>query len=468
MHKLVEINARLNIFSSTMILVLIVAANLSSCDEHSGGVDMQPDTHHLSPVAQGWAQTSVNATIFRKNSLVTHEQQQYIGFYSDTGEVMLGKRALDTDTWEVTATGYYGRPTDAHNSISIMIDGAGYLHMSWDHHVDDLRYVRSMAPESLNPGPMMAMIGSEETAVTYPEFHRLPSGNLLFAYRDGSSGNGKMIINQYDHELMQWNRIQSNLLDGEGERNAYWQMHIALNGTIHLSWVWRESSDVATNHDMHYARSDDGGESWQTSSGENYQLPITQHSAEIVWRIGENSNLINQTSMTSDSDGTPYIATYYRDTPSDVTQMRVIYPIVDTSAETQSTQWTSDVVSNRQSDFDLSGGGSKSLPVSRPQIISTSSDGTHRIHLIYRDSEYGDRAIMASRNFTSRTEWHYTTLTEQSVERWEPSFDSELWKHQSRLHLYLQAVGQIDAEGVDSTHLPSVVQVLEVALPAVE
>ena len=39
---------------------------------------MQAGTHHLSSVAQGWAQTSVNATIFRKNSLVTHAQQQYI------------------------------------------------------------------------------------------------------------------------------------------------------------------------------------------------------------------------------------------------------------------------------------------------------------------------------------------------------------------------------------------------------
>ncbi|MGQ7843833.1 BNR repeat-containing protein [Granulosicoccus sp. 3-233] len=422
---------------------------------------------HLSQVADGWAQNAVNAVIFRKNSLVTQEQQQYIAFYSGSGEVMLGRRTLGTDDWEISASGYSGRPEDAHNSISIMLDGAGYLHMAWDHHVDSLRYVRSTSPGSLQLGPMSTMTGQDEQAVTYPEFHRLPSGDLLFAYRDGRSGQGRMILNRYDQQSMQWTRLQDNLLDGQGERNAYWQMHVDASGSIHLSWVWRESSDVATNHDMHYARSDDGGVNWVDSSDQVYQLPISQDNAEIIWSIAEGSNLINQTSMTTDQSGTPYIATYFRSSADAATQVQMLYAETRGSSNTGKRRWFRQEVSKRQGDFSLSGGGSKSLPISRPQILAQNDGDEQWLHLIYRDSEFGDRAILASSNLTRNTNWHYTAITSDSLNRWEPSFDTELWRTHSLLHLYVQAVGQIDGEGLDESLLPSSVQVLELQLPLI-
>jgi hypothetical protein len=72
-----------------------------------------------------------------------------------------------------------------------------------------------------------------------------------------------------------WTRLQNNLIDGENTRNAYPQITVDARGTIHISWVWRESPDVATNHDLCYAKSTDGGRTWEKSSGEKYQLPIT-------------------------------------------------------------------------------------------------------------------------------------------------------------------------------------------------
>jgi hypothetical protein len=32
--------------------------------------------------------------------------------------------------------------------------------------------------------------------VTYPEFHALPGGDLLFLYRDGGSGGGNLAMNR--------------------------------------------------------------------------------------------------------------------------------------------------------------------------------------------------------------------------------------------------------------------------------
>ncbi|CAN5754751.1 hypothetical protein BH24BAC1_BH24BAC1_09980 [soil metagenome] len=120
------------------------------------------------------------------------------------------------------------------------------------------------------------------------------------------------MINRYDRQEKRWQRGHDILIDGEGQRNAYWQATLDGRGVIHVSWVWRESPDVASNHDLGYARSADGGRTWQMSAGETYALPITAANAEYAHRIPEKSELINQTSMTADAEGRPYIATYWR------------------------------------------------------------------------------------------------------------------------------------------------------------
>jgi hypothetical protein len=209
----------------------------------------------LVPIENGWSQTSVNATIFRKNSIVSSVNYQFVAYYDSSSNVVLARRKHGSNVWEKQVTPYKGNVRDAHNIISIMVDGAGYVHMSWDHHNHPLRYCRGVSPESLEMGDKQNMVGNLENKVSYPEFYKLANGDLIFAYRDGGSGNGNLVMNRYRVETKAWERIQSNLIDGEGKRNAYWQMYIDNAGTIHLSWVWRETPDVKTNHDMCYARS---------------------------------------------------------------------------------------------------------------------------------------------------------------------------------------------------------------------
>ena len=136
------------------------------------------------PVAKGWAKNSINATIFRRNSIVTHAGTQYISFYSEDRHVILAKRKLGTPKWQIHKTQHKGNTNDAHNSISIAVDGAGVLHVSWDHHCDPLRYCRGVSAGSLELTEKMPMTGKHEEKVTYPEFYNLPDGDLLFLYRD--------------------------------------------------------------------------------------------------------------------------------------------------------------------------------------------------------------------------------------------------------------------------------------------
>ncbi len=119
-------------------------------------------------VADGWARNSVNAVVFRKNSLVTHGDMQYIAFYDRDANVVLGRRQLGSDAWELKTTPYKGHARDAHNSISIMVDGGGTLHISWDHHNNALRYARGVRPGSLELTDKLPMTGRDEGSVSYP------------------------------------------------------------------------------------------------------------------------------------------------------------------------------------------------------------------------------------------------------------------------------------------------------------
>lgn len=212
--------------------------------------------HNLEvPVGPGWSNNSVNTVKFRKNALTTYKDFQFTAYYDADSSVVLGKRKLKTTHWEIVKTPYTGNVKDAHNSISIVVDGDGYLHVSWDHHDTKLRYAKSKLPLSLDLGNEESMTGIAEQKLTYPEFYNLPNGNLLFFYRSGSSGRGNMIINSYSLKDRKWSQLQSNLLNGEDKRSAYWQAKVDNKGVIHLSWVWRESWGVSTNHDLCYARS---------------------------------------------------------------------------------------------------------------------------------------------------------------------------------------------------------------------
>ncbi|MFM7925519.1 MAG: BNR repeat-containing protein, partial [Planctomycetaceae bacterium] len=189
--------------------------------------------------------------IFRHSAVDSFGDRQVAGWYDGEGRVCLGERRLGESVWRVDVTDLRGRVTDAHNVISLAFDGAGGLHMSWDHHGDPLRYMRVAAGGGLSSGERGVMLGRDEERVTYPEFYRLPGGDLLFFYRDGASGAGNLVLNRYrllPSGVGEWQRVQSNLIDGEGERNAYWQACADGFGVIHLSWVWRETPDVVTNH----------------------------------------------------------------------------------------------------------------------------------------------------------------------------------------------------------------------------
>lgn len=421
----------------------VVFAALSLCS----AVAARPLRARLVRVGAAWAATSVNTAVFRNAALVSRDGRQHIAYYDADGHVVLGSRSLADTVWTLRRTPYKGRVQDGHNVISIGVDGTGAVHVAFDHHGNPLRY---FVVEGREPSALRPMTGRDEQDVTYPEFYNLPDGDLLFVYRSGASGRGNLILNRYDCRRRQWTRLHDVLIDGEGQRNAYWQLFVDRRGWVHLSWVWRETWLVETNHDLCYALSKDGGRTWQRSDGTPYALPITQGTAEVAWRVPQRSELINQTSMTADRQGRPYIATYWRAAHDSVPQYRLVWH--------DGSRWRMEQVGQRRTPFTLAGGGTKMIPIARPRIVS---DGK-AAWMLFRDTERGSRVSIAHTPRLGREPWTVEDLTDFGVGAWEPAHDIPLWNDRRRLHVFVQATRQGDGERVAAGDTESMVYVLEV------
>ena len=401
---------------------------------------LDPAPTRVLPIAENaFAGSSINVTANTRSSLFTHSTSQFAAYYDADGYLVLAKRSLGSDTWATRRTDHRANTADAHNSISLAVDGAGFLHVAWDHHNSALRYARSTAPLSLELAAPSAMTGERESRVTYPQFHLTDRGDLFFLYRDGGSGNGSLVLNRYETAAQKWSTIQANLIDGEGRRSPYWDLHIDRRGTLHLAWVWRDSPDVASNHDLCYARSTDGGVTWTKSDGTTLALPLTATTAEYAHRIPTGRNLMNPPVVDTDKSGRPFLCSYWSPQPDAAPQFHIVHH--------DGTTWRLIPGPKPSQSFTLAGTGTKRPPISRAALLVDTTWDRLALHLIYRDDALGGRAILATHSgHAAGGEWTLRELTTDSLGAWEPTVDPVLWRRFPQAHLLAQSVTQKDGD----------------------
>jgi hypothetical protein len=253
--------------------------------------------------------------------LLTHGGHQFVAFYDAKRRMTVAARTPGQVTWTLfRPPGEWlkrrGRLTtvlgwDSHNSLRMAVDAHKQVHLCGNMHVDPLIYFRTTRPldvtsfESVN-----RMVGTEETRCTYPLFLDGPNGELLYRYRAGRSGNGVDYYNVYDVETQCWRRLlDTPLLDGQGQMNAYARAPVVgPDGHYHMVWMWRDTGDCATNHDLSYACSPDLVH-WQAGDGSPLDLPITIESGATVDPAQPGEGLINMVqSLGFDSCQRPVIA----------------------------------------------------------------------------------------------------------------------------------------------------------------
>lgn len=275
-------------------------------------------------------------------ALAATETTIFVAYYDAARQMTVASRARDGAIWTyqklASTTGW-----DSHNYIAIAIDSAGQLHLAGNMHNDPLLYYRSETPgdvASLRRIGVMAERAVEQR-MTYPVFLRDAVGRLIFKYRDGGSGAGNEIYNIYDTTTQSWRPLLATpLVDGEGERNAYFVGPVlGPNGYFHLPWVWRETPDAATNHDLSYARSRDLVR-WERSDGAPLPLPIRLSNAEIVDAVPAGGGMINNnTVMGFDAAGRPMI-TFHKFDALGYTQVFVARRETDGWIVRQASNWS--------------------------------------------------------------------------------------------------------------------------------
>lgn len=206
---------------------------------------------------------------------------------------------------------------------------------------------------------------------------------------------------------------------------------------------------MATNHDLAYAVSSDQGKTWDDSTGRRYRLPIVAATAEVIWKIPQSRELINQTTMTVDGANRPVVATYFRAAGEAVPQYRIVWY--------DGARWRASQVGRRSRPFKRGGGGTRRVPISRPLVAS---DERGAIYVVFRDEERGGGISVAVSRDPARASWDVSELWDPPVGHWEPTHDPDVWRTRGELHLFHQRVGQGDGETLEEM-APQIVSVLE-------
>ncbi|MEY7851916.1 BNR-4 repeat-containing protein [Natrarchaeobius sp. A-rgal3] len=349
--------------------------------------------------------------------LITHAGRQYFAYWTHAGDLVIAVRALPDGDWERNEIGIEIDVRDGHWTPGVGIGPNGHVFINYNTRNSPIRWRRSESPEDISSfGPeQVGMTGQNESSVTYLEFTRLRDGTLLAGYREGASGIGNWMLNRWDPDAEAWEPLQHPLIDGEEAFNSYmWNLIQSDDGTLHYFFNWRETWDVQTNVDLSYARSTDGGQSWERSDGTGYELPMTFGSTEVVDPIEPGSNFINQGWASYDPrTNEPHVA-YYRDDADGNTQVFHAYLDGD--------EWITEATTDRTTDIDLGGGGVVASPIGR-MGIAVGDDGD--VHILTRDFEHGSWPLLIEK---LDGEWQTSVLYKRNVTWSDVHIDPARWR----------------------------------------
>ncbi len=418
--------------------------------------------------------SSINTVNFVHNALHTENGQQFIAYYyrhatnagdPNNNRIVIARRNVDTNLWQMFFTTFTANAiTDGHDVAAFGIDGNGFMHLSWGMHGDAFHYAKTttsvFGTNIIVFGPDTTMTGNENS-VTYPQWLRLPNGDLLYFFREGASGSGDTYLNRYYVSSQTWSNVhtsagsQQPFIKGRGwtpDYNCYPNMpQLDADGNFYLIWTWRYQSDspagesgYQTNHDFDYARSTNGGVTWLRQNGVPYALPISQSGesgdpntiAEKILSIPEGYSLINQAGMYLDQNQSPVIATWWAPgTGTNNYRRQYMLAFRDSNGFWQTRQ-----ISNRTNDpVGTKYNESFVRNLGRPVVVC---DTAGRLIVLYRDNSGSNGlTIVHSLPYAidpQRTNWTTIDLTTANLGNYEPVIDEARWELDNHLHIVYQ------------------------------
>lgn len=336
-------------------------------------------------------------------SLLSQGKRQYIAYYNAERNMVVGQRELDDEKFSLHILKRTTRETaagtstilgwDSHNFVTLGIDRQGFIHLSGNMHACPLTYFRSTKPNDISSlEQVMEMTGANEKRCTYPHFVLTREGDLLFHYRDGGSGDGNEIYNTYSVDTKKWSRLlDTPLTYGEGLMNAYQsEPTLMADNWYHVYWVWRDTPDCSTNHDLSYMKSPDM-KNWYNAFGEKIKMPATlSDKSIIVDPIPVKGGIINLAArLCLDENNKPLFA-YHKYDQSGNLQFYV--------AQISNKQWISKQITNWDYRWEFSGGGSINSEVGL-RDFKKRNDGYYEVD--YWHIKYGSGTILLDKDFNN-------------------------------------------------------------------
>jgi len=336
--------------------------------------------------------------------LYTHGNRQYIAYYNAERRTVVGQRNLEDDNFQLYVLPATSRDThggtstvvgwDSHNYLTIGIDKDGFIHLSGNVHVHPLTYFRSTKPNDISTlEQIFEMVGSEEKRTTYPHFMLTKEGEMLYHYRDGGSGNGNEIYNIYNSETKTWKRLlDTPLTDGQGLMNAYQtQPKVLKDGWYHMYWVWRDTPDCSTNHDLSYMKSPDL-KNWYDVFGNQINMPATlDQRSLIVDPIPPKGGIINLAAkMVLDDKNYPVFVYHKYDSVGNLQ----FY-----TAQVQDEKWKYKQITDWDYRWEFSGNGSINSEV-RVKAFRQRKDKNYEVD--YWHIKYGNGTILLNEKFEAK------------------------------------------------------------------
>lgn len=385
------------------VFFILLALLSIGCNHESNGPVIIDETHLSESIEQVIEIDSVWAGHPVGFSLYTHGNRQYIAYYNAVRNIVVAQRELSEDSFQLhvlpatTRETHGGTSTvlgwDTHNYLTLGVDQEGFIHLSGNVHAHPLTYFRSKEPNDISAmEQVFEMVGTEEQRTTYPRFMVTRDGEMLYHYRDGGSGRGNEIYNIYDTGTKTWSRLlDTPLTDGLRLMNAYQtQPALMKDGWYHMYWVWRDTPDCSTNHDLSHMKSRDL-KNWYNAFDEPIEMPATyDQKALIVDPIPPKGGIINLAAkMVLDENNKPVFTYHKYDTAGNL-QLYI--------AQIQKDKWQYKQITNWDYRWAFEGGGSINSEVTLDGFQKR-QDGFYEVD--YWHIKYGNGTILLNDAFDS-------------------------------------------------------------------
>ena len=369
-----DVRSRLSAVAGFAIGLLLGVSVLVATDSEPARAGVVSE----SDVAPVWSVHATGAPV-----LLTTASYQYVAYYDQNEFLTVAQRTIDGAAWayhkfsNIQSTWQ----TLGHHLIAMQIDSSNIVHIAAAMHAEPLKYFRMTSPNDLNSFVQYSsLVGSDESQVSYPVFLKDAAGKLFLTYRSGVSGNGIQLLDGYNAATRTWTRVVPTWFDGaSANESAYiYGPTLGPDGKFHISWVWRNTGDVSTNHDVSYASSPDLVH-WSTASGSAITLPITPSTpGDIADPVPVNGGLFNGFTEVGFDSTNRVVLVYPKYDPSGDTQLY--------AARYESGSWHIVKETSWSYRWNVSGTGAQPLDI----IPSPASpNGSGQLNLDFTHVKYG-------------------------------------------------------------------------------